>query len=106
MVNIFAQLSMAWALGIVLGAMVVVGALEWVKGYFLIKGTEQNKVPGWGWRVVLCGVCVVVSITAGGGISWIALDAIALLAVAQIGYPVLVKLPLTIIGGVEKKAQG
>jgi hypothetical protein len=68
----------------------VVGVIEWLKGFF-------PKAPSWIWRIVLAPVSLGVAIAADGGPFQIATNTLALLAMGQIGYPMLIQLPGVIV---------
>lgn len=85
---------------IVLASVSVVGVVEWLKGLF---PKETNTVV---WRVVLLPVSVVVAVFAGGSLAQMATNSLALLAVTQIAYPLLIQLPSSIIGAVKNKLGG
>lgn len=75
----------------------VVGVVEWVKGLL------PQTVPSWVYRVALLPVSIIVAVAADGGLFQVATNAIALLAVTQIGYPVLVQLPTALINAFRNK---
>ncbi len=68
----------------------VVGVIEWLKGFV-------PKAPSWLWRAVLAPVALGVAMALDSGPFQIATNSLALLAMAQIGYPVLIQLPVVII---------
>ena len=68
----------------------VVGVIEYLKGFV-------PKAPSWLWRVTLPPVALGVAFAADGGPFQIATNSLALLAMAQIGYAVLIQLPGVII---------
>lgn len=70
----------------------VVGVLEWAKGFAIF-----SKLPAWVWRAVSPFACAGVGIAGGGEWPQMATNAILLLAVSQIGYPVLIQLPTALI---------
>jgi hypothetical protein len=74
----------------VLVALIAVGVLEWLKGFF-------PKAPAWLWRVLL----IVASVGGGalydGGIFEILPRSGLALAIGQMAYPLLVKIPKAII---------
>lgn len=69
----------------------VVGVVEWLKGFLPIS------VPTWVYRAVLLPVSAIVAVAAGGSVFQIASNVLAMLAVTQISYPVLVQLPGSLI---------
>lgn len=71
-------------------AVSVVGVVEYLKGFW-------PKAPTWAWRLSIPPACVAVAIAGDGGPFQIATNAFMLLAVAQIGYPILVQLPVALI---------
>lgn len=78
-------------------AIAVVGVLEWIKGFAPVTW------PSWVWRVVMAPICVVVAIAGDGGVFQIATNSFALIAISQIGYPVLIQLPTAIIQAFRNK---
>ncbi len=68
----------------------VVGVVEYVKGFF-------PRLPPWVWRLTMALASVAVAVSGGGSVSQIATNAFALLALSQIGYPVIIQLPLAMI---------
>ena len=80
-------------------AVSVVGVIEWAKGFF----PKINTV--W-WRVALAPACALVAWAGDGGAYQIATNAFALLALTQVGYPLLVQLPTSVIGAFKNKIGG
>lgn len=78
---------------LVAAALAAVGVIEWIKGF-----PAFAKAAGWMWRVILALACLAIAIIGDGGWAQIGTNAVILLALAQIGYPLLVKLPESIIG--------
>lgn len=81
---------------LVAAALAAVGIIEWLKGF-----PAFNATPSWVWRIILPLACIAIAILGNGGWRQMGTNAAILLAVAQIGYPLLVKLPASII---ERKA--
>jgi len=76
----------------------VVGVIEWIKGFDFLK-----NAPSWIWRVIIVPVCGGVAIAADGGVYQVASNAILLVAIVQIGYPILVQLPTALIQAFRDK---
>jgi len=75
----------------------VVGVIEWLKGFL------PSTWPSWVWRAALAPVAVLVALAADGGAFQVATNALSLLALSQICYPVLIHLPSAIIEAFKKK---
>jgi len=60
-------------------ALGVVGALEYLKGFF-------KDAPTLAWRLMLPVVCVGVAFAGDGGLYQVATNSVILLAMCQIGY--------------------
>jgi len=73
-------------------AIAVVGVMEWLKGFFPV-----DKVPSWVWRALMAPTCVAIAAAGGGALNQILSNGAALIAITQIGYPVLVQLPIAVI---------
>lgn len=71
-------------------AVSVVGVVEYLKGFW-------PTAPAWALRLSIPPACVAVAIAGGGEVPQIATNAFMLLAVSQIGYPILVQLPVALI---------
>lgn len=68
-----------------------VGVMEYVKGFFVSKNIPKNV-----WRGVLALAAIVVALFAGSNnIGWhqVATNAIALVALCEMAYPLIVQLP-------------
>lgn len=76
-------------------AISVVGVVEYIKGFW-------PAAPAWAWRLSIPPACVAVAVAGGGNLSQIATNSFLLLAVAQIGYPLLIQLPGVIIKKFQK----
>ncbi len=82
----------------IVGASVsVVGVVEWIKGLL------PANIPSWVYRAVLLPVSITVAVAADGGVFQVATNSLALLAVTQIGYPLLIQLPTALIEAFRKK---
>jgi len=103
-ISLLEKLTATWFMGIVFGALIVVGLLTFVKRIFQDPTTKESKAPWWVWHIAMAILSGVVSLIAGGGISWILLNALALIAVASLEYQLLVKLPSAFIKGIAAKA--
>lgn len=73
----------------------VVGVLEYLKGFF-------KPLPTWVSRGLLLPVCAGVAWAAGGDVFQVATNGLALVAISQIGYPVLIQLPSAMIDKFRK----
>lgn len=102
--NLIAQLTLAWAGGVVLASMSVVGVLEWAKGFFVTKAGD-NLVPPWGWRIIMAAAAFIIAVSLGGGVNWIATNTGALIAMTQLGYPLLIQLPEAMIKAARRKLE-
>jgi hypothetical protein len=71
-------------------ALIAVGALEWLKGFI-------PNAPAWVWRVLLAMACIGGGAVYGGGIFDMLPRGGLALAVGQMAYPLLVKIPKAII---------
>ena len=73
------------------GAVIVVGVMQWVKGF--AAQTIQRVIPSWVWSLILpfcaLGASAAFSFKQNGG-SWI-WNALGIWAVSQLGYEVIVK---------------
>jgi hypothetical protein len=78
-------------------AVSVVGILEYLKGFFPVS------TPSWVWRAALAPVAFLVALAADGGWYQIATNALSLVALTQISYPVLIQLPSALIEAFRKK---
>jgi len=90
---------------IVSAAVVSVGVMEYVKGFVTVKAGAK-PVPSWVWRLVLLVICAGVAAAMDGGLSQAMTNALALVAVAEVGYPVLIQLPKAAIDVFRKKLEG
>jgi len=93
-----------WIL-IIGAAVAAVGTLEWVKGFFADAAGKQ-RLPSWAWRLILAVVCAGVAVSMDGGLYQTLLDGFALLAVAQVCYPLLVQLPEAALKAWRKRVEG
>ncbi len=75
------------------GVFVVVGLIEFVKGF-------AKNMDGWFWRLALLPASVVVAITIKMLPAW-ALVALVILAASQLGYEVVVKNVKKRLGGMK-----
>jgi len=64
------------------GAVGVVGAMEWIKGFFPLVKT-------WMTRIILLPVCFGVALITDGGWAQVGINAILMLAICQIGYDMI-----------------
>ena len=73
------------------GAVIVVGVMQWVKGF--AAQTIRRVIPSWVWSLILpfcaLGASAAFSFKQNGG-SWI-WNALGIWAVSQLGYEVIVK---------------
>lgn len=73
------------------GAVIVVGVMQWVKGF--TAQTIQRVIPSWVWSLIL-PLCAIGASAAfafnqnGGSLIW---NALGIWAVSQLGYEVIVK---------------
>ena len=73
------------------GAVIVVGVMQWVKGF--TAQTIQRVIPSWVWLLIL-PLCAIGASAAfsfkqnGGSLIW---NALGIWAVSQLGYEVIVK---------------
>ncbi len=86
---------------IISAAAVTVGVLEWIKGFFIKKGKQM--IPSTAWRGILVIVSAGVAAGLDGGLYQVITNTLALVAAANIGYPLLVQLPVAIIEAFRKK---
>lgn len=87
-------IAINWML-VIGGAVGIVGIMEYVKGFF-------TNVPKIVMRLILPVICFFVAFLTNGGWAQIGLNAVIMLAVAQIGYDVIVS---TIKKLIEKKME-
>ncbi len=81
------KITVDWAV-VLVGAIGVVGFMEWFKGYF------KNPKP-WMLRTLLVPICVGVALFPDGGWGQVGINAVLILSICQIGYE-------TILANVKK----
>lgn len=86
---------------LVSAAVIVVGLLEFVKGFF-----KDVKVPSWIWRAIIVPIGVGVAWAGDGGIYQVATNSLGLISLTAISYPVLIQIPAAIIQFFKDKIVG
>lgn len=86
---------------VVSAAVIAVGIVQWMKG--LLK-----RFPSWVWSAIIPAVSTGVAFAADGGVWQIATNALAVWAICQLGYELILQNIGKMIGGllVSKNAAG
>ena len=80
--------SSIWWMDVVTRAAITVGVIEYLKGF-----CGKILVPSWILRLALLIASGGAAVIAGGTIGEIITTGLAITAIAQVGYPVLVQFP-------------
>jgi endonuclease/exonuclease/phosphatase (EEP) superfamily protein YafD len=86
----FSSIGAGWIFAQVVGAVIVIGILVYVKRFF-----EGVSVPWWVWHVTLVPLSAMAGIATCGITFQALLGGLAVLTITQLAYKPLVKLPET-----------
>lgn len=76
------KITVDWAV-VLVGAVGVVGFMEWFKGYF------KSPKP-WMLRTMLLPICFLIALLPDGGWAQVGINAVLILAICQIGYDAII----------------